>query len=140
MAGEKMASKLLPGLSHKLCRQVQIKDLASEVGSGLVNVFSTAMLVAGMEEAAVATVQPFLEADQTTVGVGLDISHRAATPLNMQVCFQATLLEISKNSRSLIFHVEAHDEMELIGEGTHRRVIVNKEEFEAKTANKAIGK
>ena len=134
-----MNNKISPGITHKLCRQVRESDLASRIGSGLVNVFSTAMLVAGMEEAAVAAVQPYLEKGQTTVGVALDISHKAPTPPDMTVCFQATLKEISSGGHGLVFYIEAHDEKELISEGLHRRVIINQEEFEKTALAKMSG-
>lgn len=134
-----MDVKLQPGLTAEICRIVARKDLASEVGSGLVNVFSTAMLVAGMEEAAVKTVQTALEPDQTTVGLMVDIAHMAPTPEGMKICFRATLEKISQSGRSLFFHVEAHDEKECIGEGTHKRVIVNRAIFEQKAFAKKAG-
>lgn len=109
---------------------VSEKSLASEVGSGLVSVFSTAMMIAGMEEAAVRAAQPFLKPGQTTVGVRVNVSHVAATPMGMKVRFRAVLESVSANGKGLTFRVEAGDEAGLIGEGEHERVIVDKEKFE----------
>ncbi|MDE5833574.1 MAG: thioesterase, partial [Desulfovibrio sp.] len=74
-----MTSGLKPGLTGETSFVVGENHLASAVGSGLVNVFSTAMMIAGMEEAAVKCVQPFLDKGMTTVGVHVDITHKAAT-------------------------------------------------------------
>lgn len=134
-----MNDKLQTGLSAEFCRVVERKDLASEVGSGLVNVFSTAMLVAGMEEAAVKAVQNALLRGQTTVGLKLDITHLAPTPIGMQICFKAVLEKISESGRGLEFHVQARDEKEIIGEGSHKRVIVDQAGFEQKAAAKCAG-
>lgn len=131
-----MDSQLKPGLEHEVSYIVEAKHLADFVGSGLVQVFSTAMMIGGMESAAVAAVQSCLDKGKTTVGVHVDVSHKAPTPLGMRTRFHAKLLEISANGKSLLFEVKAFDEVGLIGEGKHRRVIVDKEEFE----NSARGK
>lgn len=125
-----MGWELVPGLEGKYSFIVEKRHLANEVGSGMVSVLSTAMMVAGMEAAAVKAVQERLPAGKTTVGVHLDVYHKKSTPMNMRVRFQAILLEISPGGNSLIFDLRAFDEKELIGEGRHRRVVVDKEIFE----------
>lgn len=131
-----MENKLTPGLSAEFTHRVEKNFLASEVGSGMVNVFSTAMMIAFMEEAAVAAVQPYLAEGYTTVGVHLDIKHSAPTPLGMKIHFQAVLKEISASGKRLTFEVNATDANGPIGGGKHSRVLVNKEDFE----NSAIKK
>lgn len=131
-----MNNKLVPGLTAEVSFVVEQKHLANEVGSGLVSVFSTAMLVAGLETAAVKCVQDYLEEGKTSVGVHVDITHKAATPLGMRVTFTARLDEISPKGNSLVFHLEARDEVELIGEGNHRRVVVDKALFERQALSK----
>lgn len=132
-----MNKALVPGLCATVTHTVEKSFLASEVGSGLVNVFSTAMMVAFMEEAAVAAVQPFLPRGLSTVGVHLDISHVAATPLGMSVSFCAVLKDISSSGRRLTFEVSAKDAAGLIGSGLHQRVIVNLKSFEEECSKKA---
>lgn len=107
--------------------------LADRIGSGLVSVYSTAMMIAGMEGTAVATVQDALEEGQTTVGTRVNVAHLAATPCGMKVRFTAELTAVSPNGKGLTFKVEAHDEAGLIGEGLHERVVVHKEKFEGRT-------
>ena len=128
--------QLKSGLKFEVSRQVEQTDLASEVGSGLVDVFSTAMMIGGMEDAAVRCVQPCLPEGFTTVGVRVEVSHKAATPLGMGVSFAATLLQVSPDGRRLTFAIEARDEAGLIGEGRHERAIVEKEKFVAKAKAK----
>lgn len=125
-----------PGIFAEESYVVEKRHLASEVGSGLVSVFSTAMMIAGMESAAVKTVQPYLDEGLTTVGVHVDVHHSAATPIGMKVRFRATLLSVSSNGKGFSFKVEAWDEKGLIGEGLHERVVVNKARFESKTSEK----
>jgi Predicted thioesterase len=54
----------------------------------------------------------------------------------MKVRFTAELTAVSANGKGLSFKVAAHDEAGLIGEGTHERVVVNREKFEARTRAK----
>ncbi len=131
-----MSNPLIPGLSGTSETTVTEAMLASTVGSGKVSVFSTAMMVAWMEGTAVDVVQPHLEDGQTTVGTGISVSHVAATPLGMKVCFSAELTAVSANGKGLSFTVSAYDESGLIGEGTHERVVINKAKFESRTLDK----
>lgn len=106
--------------------------LACKVGSGLVAVYATPMMIAGIEGTAAASVAPALDAGKTTVGIQMNVSHVAATPCGMKVRFETELTEIAPNGKILTFAVRAFDEAGLIGEGTHQRAIVDKERFEAK--------
>lgn len=108
--------------------------LASSIGSGLVKVYATAMMIALMERAAVMSVQPLLEEGQGTVGIRVDVSHCSATPLGMKVWAETELAEI--DGRRLVFKVAAYDERGLIGEGTHERFIIDSGRFQAKADSK----
>ena len=132
-----MSTLLQPGMAGTLETTVTESMLASSVGSGKVDVFSTAMMVAWMEGTAVDVVQPHLEEGQTTVGTGINVSHVAATPQGMKVRFTAEVTAVSSNGKGLGFKVAAYDETGLIGEGTHERVVVNKDKFESRTRDKA---
>lgn len=110
--------------------------LASRAGSGLVSVYATPAMIAGIEGTAAASVAGELAEGQTTVGAHVDVSHVAATPLGMKVHFETELVEIAPNGKILTFKVEAYDEAGLIGKGTHVRAIVNKEKFESRVREK----
>lgn len=131
-----MKDGLHAGIFTEISFMVQKRHLANEVGSGMVSVLSTAMMVAGMEESAVKAIQPYLDDGQTTVGVHVDVKHKAATPEGMKVRCVARLLEINTHGRGFLFAVEAYDEKELIGFGMHQRVLVDKNDFERKTSEK----
>lgn len=100
---------------------------AAQVGSGLVAAFSTPMLVALLESAAVNALEGTLEPDDTSVGTRIDVQHLAATPVGGHVRAQATLTTLE--GRKLTFTVEAWDDAELIGTATHERFVVNKDRF-----------
>ena len=108
--------------------------LASNVGSGLVKVYATAMMIALIEKAAVYSVEPYLEAGQGTVGTLVNVTHCSATPLGMKVHADTELVEVDR--RRLVFKVAAYDERGLIGEGTHERFIIDNARFQAKADSK----
>jgi predicted thioesterase len=64
----------------------------------------------------------------------VDVEHLAATPVGMEVVATSELVEI--DGRRLVFKVEARDEQELIGRGTHERFIVDGERFLSRAAAK----
>lgn len=118
---------LLPGLTGEARTEVTDANTAAAVGSGGIQVFSTPMMIALMENAALQAVQPHLAAGESTVGTVVNIKHLAATPLGMQVRAVARLDAVE--GRRLLFTVEAFDEREKIGEGTHERFVIGVERF-----------
>jgi predicted thioesterase len=127
---------LAPGLSGQRSLIVEERHTAAHLGSGGAPVYATPMMVLAMEEAALSAVDPLLEPGKATVGYSLDIQHLAATPIGMRVTATATLLSIA--GKMLTFHVEARDERELIGKGTHIRAIIDLERFRTKLAAKSL--
>ena len=74
-----------------------------------------------MERAGIQAVQSHLPAGHTTVGFEVNVKHFAATPKGQKVTVRE-LLEV--DGRKLRFKVEARDEDKKVGEGTHRRAII----------------
>lgn len=107
---------------------------AAHIGSGLVKVFATPMMIALMEKTCASSVEPFLEAGQGTVGTHVNVSHSAATPVGMKVHCESELVEVDR--RRLTFRVTASDERGIIGEGTHERFIIDSARFQAKVDGK----
>lgn len=128
-------AEIMPGLKGRAENTVESANTAKAMGSGLLDVFATPALVAMMEEAAVNAL--VLEEGQSSVGVSLDIKHLAATPIGMKVWAQAELIEVDR--RRLVFKVEAFDEKEMIGSGSHERFLIDAEKFMAKTLMKRSG-
>lgn len=114
--------------------QVVFENTAAAVGSGAMEVFSTPSMIALMEKAALESVMPYLDEGQTTVGVRLEVSHLAATPMGMTVRAESELVAVEK--RMLHFKVAAYAGDELVGEGTHIRCVVDAQRFMAKTIAK----
>ena len=107
---------------------------AASYDSGLVSAFATPAMVGLMESAAFLATKEYLPEGQTTVGVEVNIRHLAATPVGMQVHARAELVRV--DGRRLFFAVEAWDEVEKIGEGTHTRMLVDEARFNARFEEK----
>jgi len=99
----------------------------AQVAPGLVGEYE-------MERAAVRAVDHLMPEGYRTVGVHVDVRHLAATPLGMIVRARAELIEV--NGRTLTFCVEALDGLEKVGEGLHRRVIIDVARFRERVAAK----
>jgi predicted thioesterase len=97
-------------------------------------VLSTPHMIGFMERTCRDTVLPLLDPGHDTVGTHVNVSHLAAAPLGMSVTFTAEVL--SATDRRIQFRVEAFDEKEKVGEGTHERAIINVAKFTTKMAQK----
>lgn len=123
------------GLRKEMKWVVKAEHLASALGSGLVEVLATPVLVGFCEECARLMVEPLLSTGQKTVGTHIDLHHLAATPVGMRVNVRAELVEI--NDKLLRFHVEAWDEVERICRAKHERSIIDARRFERGIAGKS---
>ena len=110
------------------------ENTALSMGSGTLEVFATPALVALAEKTCWTSIQDALEPGQGTVGTQLDLQHTAPTPLGMTVYCESTLTEI--DGRSLTFSVKLWDDKGPVGEGTHQRVIIFSDRFQAKADSK----
>jgi fluoroacetyl-CoA thioesterase len=94
---------------------------------GMPFVYGTPMMILAMEVAAGEAVRAHLLPGWATVGSKVNIRHLAPTPMGRTVVATARVTEVS--GRSILFAVEAHDGTRMIGEGSHRRGVVNLESF-----------
>lgn len=118
------------GIKGHLEQMVTTEVTADRIGSGLVQVFATPMMIALIEKTCNESVVPFLEEGQGTVGTLINVSHCAATPVGMKVWCDSELIEMDR--RRLVFKVAAYDECGLIGEGSHERFVIDSAKFQAK--------
>jgi predicted thioesterase len=130
----KPTEPLKPGLIGQAAIIVGEEHTAPHVGSGVVPVLATPVMVNLMEAAALAAVERFLPVGYQTLGTVLNVRHFAATPVGLKVTAYAELIAVDE--RIITFELKAEDEMEPIGEGTHKRVIVNVERFEQRARKK----
>lgn len=126
--------KIESGLSGTAKMMVGTSDTAPRVGSGHISVLATPRMIGLMEEAALAAVERLLPEGKQSLGTRMDVSHVAATPIGMTV--EAVAEVVAVEGRRLTFAVRATDEMELIGEGRHERVVVTAATFQARIDEK----
>ena len=110
---------------------VTAETTARHMGSGSLDVFATPALVALMEKAACNALEGALEDGVTTVGIRMEVSHEAATPVGMRVWAEAKLA--SQEGRAYEFEITAYDACGLIGKAFHQRVAVKAARFQEKT-------
>jgi len=122
------------GMTAEKSEKVTENNTAIKYGSGGVAVYATPAMIGIMEGTCLAAVDPFLPEGMSTVGIHLDVKHTAATPVGMSVRATAKLIEIS--GKRLTFTVEAYDNKEKIGEGTHQRYIIDLAKFLQKAQEK----
>ena len=129
-----LPSKLQPGLAGRAELIVGEQHTAPRVGSGLVHVLATPVMINLFEAAALDAVDQYLPAGYQSLGTVLNVRHIAATPVGMKVVAEARVVRIEK--RTVYLEVTAKDERELIGDGLHERVVVNVEKFDQRVARK----
>jgi len=127
-------SKLRPGLRGEASLIVGEEHTAPRIGSGAIHVLATPVMINVIEAAALAAVERLLPAGHQSLGTVLNVRHIAATPVGMRVTATATVQKV--DGRTVYFTVEARDERELIGDGTHERVVVNVEKFDQRVKRK----
>jgi len=116
-----------PGLSGHAELVVGEEHTAPRVGSGLVHVLATPVMINLFEAAALDALDQHLPTGYQSLGTVLNVRHIAATPVGMRVRATAEILKVA--GRTVYLKVEAKDEKELIGDGLHERVVVNVEKF-----------
>lgn len=126
--------KIEPGLTGHAEMMVGTSDTAPRIGSGRIAVLATPKMISLIEEAALAAVEHLLPEGKQSLGTHLDVSHLAATPVGMTVKAEAEVIAV--DGRKVTFAVRAHDEMDLIGEGRHERVVVTAASFQARIDEK----
>ena len=110
-------------------------NTAEMFGNAGAKVYATPMLVALMEQAAIAAIRPLLSPGEGSVGTKIEMSHLAATPVGMQVVAHANLVEVA--GKRLVFDIVASDDKEVVGKSRHERYIVSDmASFLAKTMEK----
>jgi predicted thioesterase len=128
---------LQPGLVGTAQLVVADEHTAPRVGSGMVHVLATPVMINLIEAAALDAIERLLPEGTQSLGTVLNIRHIAATPVGMKAKARVEVVKV--DGRTVHFKVEVHDEKDLIGDGTHERVVVNVEKFAARVKRKLDG-
>jgi predicted thioesterase len=123
-----------PGASGSAEIVVGEEHTAPSIGSGKVRVLATPVMINLIEAAALKAIEHLLQPGYQSLGTHLDVHHVAATPVGMKV--RATAVVVEVYGRKVFFTVEAKDQVDVIGHGTHERVVVNVAKFDARVQKK----
>jgi len=130
-------ARITPGITGTSGIVVGPEHTASFVGSGRIAVLATPVMINVIEAAALAAIEHLLPAGHQSLGIHLDVSHTAATPVGLGVTATAEVVHVE--GRTVTFRVEAHDDFEPIGGGTHQRVVVSVARFDERVQRKVRG-
>jgi fluoroacetyl-CoA thioesterase len=104
----------------------------THLGPDAPRMYSTPSMISLMEQTAIRLLTPHLDAGEQSVGTKISVSHFKATPIGQKVRAKATLTEIvdiGRPTKRYRFNVEAFNETDKIGEGSHERALINVTQF-----------
>jgi len=95
------------------------------------DVFSTPSMIGLMERTCTELTEPFLDDNEQTVGIHIDVRHLGSTRIGQSVTINAEIIEIK--GRKIRYAVDAYnDDGVKIGEGTQWRAVVDTQRFAAR--------
>ena len=118
------------GLNHTSELTVTDAVTAVRMGSGDMPVLATPAMMALMENAAMLAVADELPEGSTTVGGHIASSHLRPSKIGEVVRAVAEVTKV--DGRKIEFKVSAYSGDILLGEGTHLRIVVDRERFMSK--------
>jgi fluoroacetyl-CoA thioesterase len=116
-----------PGTKGTLEVDVTDANAISFLRADDARVLATPWMIMYMEITARDAVKPYLLDDEDTVGTQVNVRHLAASPIGSRVRFEAEVVRVE--GRRVEFRVDAWDEVDKVGEGTHERGIINIRKF-----------
>jgi len=125
-----MENLVKKGEKKEIYTRVKEADTARVYGSGLLDVYSTPAMVALMEKTSMELVQPYLEEGYGTVGISLQIRHLKAVPIGQEIKCESSL--INREGNQLSFELKVLWGNDIIGDGTHKRFIIDEKRFLSK--------
>src|SRR5262245_23081501 len=131
---------LRPGLRHTETVLITDRLIVPEMADYFPNfaamppVLATAYLVAFVEWTCVRFLADHLSDVEASLGIKVDLSHDAATPVGMKAT--AAIELVTMEGRRLRFKVECRDERDAIGAGFHERFVIDEARFLSKLDQK----
>jgi predicted thioesterase len=120
-----MKDGLVAGLTHT---QTYVTTLEMRAKQLTADVFSTPAMIGLMEGTCVRLIAPYLNDNEQTVGIHVDVRHMAPTKIGQSVTVTAEILEV-KDKKVKLAVSAVNDQGVKIGEGTHRRALINTTQF-----------
>jgi predicted thioesterase len=120
-----MKDGMVHGLTHS---QTYVTTMEMRAKQLVADIFSTPAMIGLMEYTCVLLVAPYLDENEQTVGIHVDVRHRAPTKIGQSVTVTSELLEVKDNKLRFAL-VAVNDQGVKIGEGSHRRALVDTKQF-----------
>jgi fluoroacetyl-CoA thioesterase len=135
--GMEIIELIQPGMTREDSFPITLENSAIHLGSGSSRVLATPWMIAFMERVSHRLLTCCLPEGYSSVGTHLDVRHLAPTPIGAMIRVKAEVLSVDGNR--IYFKIDAWDDLEKIGEGTHERMIIDEARFlrrvEKKIAN-----
>jgi len=130
-----MARPVPIGVCGEAEETVERKHTLAGYDPELPPVYSTPDMIRLMEMACFHALQPFCDEGEITVGIAINVEHRAASGIGMRIHAHAELE--SFDGRFYTMRVAADDGAQEIGRGTVKRAVVHVPSFLARMRRKA---
>jgi len=98
-------------------------------------VLATPVMIMIMENAALNAIKPYLDASESALGTRVDVRHLAATPVGRRVIGEAEITKV--DGRRIEFTLQATDGAQVIGAGSHERMIIDLRKFSERLQSKS---
>jgi fluoroacetyl-CoA thioesterase len=122
-----VADSIKPGMSVEDTQEVTSEVTATHVGSGSLRVYATPAMALFVERTCKDMVAPLLPKGNDTVGVDIRVRHLAPTPVGGKVRIRAEV--VAADEKTIAFKAQLWDDVELVGEADHQRVVIDVERF-----------
>jgi fluoroacetyl-CoA thioesterase len=126
------------GLTGELSIVVGPDNRISFADARMPAVLATPWLVASLEYAARDAIAPLLDANERSVGTFIEVEHLAPAPEGFTVRCRARVIHV--DGAAVTFQVEAHDGIEVIAKGLHRRRVIDVDRFARRLERKRAKK
>lgn len=115
------------GTTGELQFVVEQKHAIDFATDGMPAVLSTPNLIGLLERTARKALDPFLDADERSVGIEIELRHLAPAPLGAEVACITRIYHVE--GRKVDFQIEAREQGRLIARGLHRRAVIRVDSF-----------
>ena len=130
-----MKSRPPTGTLGELRFVVSVEHVIDFATDGMPAVLSTPRLIGLIERTARESLYPFLDTDERTVGLEIELRHFAPTPRGAPVTCITRVIQAAGSQ--ITFQVEARDAHELVARGLHKRAVIRVGSFSKRVAGKA---
>jgi fluoroacetyl-CoA thioesterase len=97
-------------------------------------VLSTPSLIAHLEYAARHALEPCLAENERSVGQFIEVEHLAPVPEGFTVTCKARIIHV--DGPVVTFQIDAHDGVEVVAKGLHRRRVIDVDRFRRRVERK----